>query len=107
MKKYILITALIVILTFTGCVDAIDSKNKDKKILAGSNKKAVDFSWNGHFNVGEDKSIRVKVYDKSYIHTKKVNGKEKDFVNFLVFHNNKSGWGKSIKYLPKQKFKGP
>ncbi len=95
------------ILTFAGSVSAIDSENEYVEILPGSDKKAVDFSWHGHLNIGEDEGIRVKVYDKSYIYNRNIDGEERATITFLVFHNSPSGWGESIKYLPREKFKGP
>lgn len=107
MKKHIIIIVLILILTFTGNVSAIDSENEYVKILPGSDKNAVDINWHGHLNIDEDEEIGVEVYDKSYINTKNIDGEERATITFLVFHNNRLGWGESIKYLPREKFKGP
>lgn len=68
---------------------------------------AATFSWQGKLEVGEKKTIKIEVLEKSYIHERYVEGSRQPTVTFLVFHDNPSGWGKSIQDLPKDKFTGP
>ena len=67
----------------------------------------ANFSWEGKFKVEEEKSIKIEVFDESYIHENFVEGSRHPTVTFLVFHDGPSGWGKSIQDLPKDKFTGP
>lgn len=68
---------------------------------------AADLSWEGNFQEGEKKSIKIEVFDEAYIHEKFVEGSRQPTVTFLVFHDGPSGWGKSIQDVSKDKFTGP
>ncbi len=98
----VVILALIILIT---CSYSVDASNSD--IIPGSNEEAVKINFYGDLNIGEEKTIIVKVYDEAYLHKKTIEGKEKHFINFLVFHKNKTGWGEAIKNLPNHKFEGP
>ncbi|MEF8726559.1 MAG: hypothetical protein V5A83_06445, partial [Candidatus Bipolaricaulota bacterium] len=77
------------------------------KPLPTNETDAATFSWGGKFRAGEEKTIKIEVFDKSYIHERYVEGSRQPTVTFLVFHDDPSGWGKSIQNLPKDKFTGP
>lgn len=72
-----------------------------------NDKNAANFSWEGNFKAGEEKSVTVEVFSEAYVHEKLVEGTRQPTVTFLVFHDGPSGWGKSIQELPKDKFTGP
>ena len=105
---YKTISLILIIIGLIACLQStLVSSSNNIHILPGSEEKAVKFNIYGELKIGEEKTIIVKVYDKSYIHKKIINGEEKHFINFLVFHKNKTGWGESIKSLPNQTFQGP
>jgi len=103
-KKIVILMVLFVLFSLPGRINAFD---KNFEIISGSDKYVVDFSCRDEIKINERCEILIIVYDKSYIHKKFIDGEEKATVNFLVFHNNKSGWGKSIRAFSKEKFKGP
>ncbi len=106
MRKNIVVFLLIFI-TIIVFAPLILASNNNMHIIPGSDEDSVNFKIYGDLKVNEEKTIIVKVYDESYIHKKIVEGKEKHYINFLVFHKNKTGWGESIQELPNYKFQGP
>lgn len=68
---------------------------------------AAALSWNGYLLAEEPKTIRIEVYDPSYMHMKLIGGKLEPAVAFLVFHDDRSGWGNAIQNAAIEMFAGP
>lgn len=84
-----------------------EKKNYQVTIFPDSDKDAIKLSWDGYLSRSQENLITVEVYEESYIHDRYIEGEKRPTVTFLVFHRDRSGWGKAIQDLPKDKFKGP
>lgn len=89
--------------------ETTQTENKDytTRVIPGSEEDVVNVSWEGYLSRSEENLITVEVHDDSYVHENYIEGEKKPTVTLLIFHKDRTGWGKSIQDLPKEKFQGP
>jgi len=104
--KVVELVALLVL--FTCLISAIcDGDTPGGFLFPDNDDAAAAFSWRGYLCIGQPKTVRIEIYDESYVHERHIGGVEKDTIVFLVFHNDPSGWGSAIQNASIETFTGP